>query len=290
MNLTMKYLLENNKIPAEKRGKYILINIRHLVFVLLLILMFPGIYSQEIPDPMIPPRMVNDFASILSPEATERLEQKLRKFNYETTTQIYIVTVKSLGGYDIADFSTRLGEKWGVGDEKFDNGIVILIKPKTIEEKGEAFIAIGYGLEGVVPDIIANRIVDKEIIPHFKNEEYYEGLNQATNTLISITKGEYTAEEYYESTKSSGSAYGILVFFFIIFIFSLIGRSRQLRNRSVGKAIPFWILMSMLGSSNRTHSGSFGNFSSGSGGFGGFGGFSGGGGGSFGGGGAGGSW
>ena len=140
MNLMMKYLLENNNIITKKAGKYILINIRHLIFFLLLIFMFPGLYSQEIPDPMTPPRMVNDLAGFLSSEAAERLEQKLRKFNYETTTQIYIVTVKSLGGYDIADYSTRLGEKWGIGDEKFDNGIVILIKPKTNEEKGEAFI------------------------------------------------------------------------------------------------------------------------------------------------------
>ena len=286
----MKYLLVNNNIFPEKRNYNIFNNVRCLIFFLLLIFIFPGLYSQEIPDPMTPPRMVNDFAGFLSSGAIERLEQKLRKFNFETSTQIYIVTINDLSGYDISDFSTRLGEKWGVGDEKFDNGIVILIKPKTIDEKGEVDIAIGYGLEGAVPDIIANRIVDKEIIPYFKEEEHYEGLNQATNTLISITKGEYTAEEYYESTESSGGAYGIFGLFFIIFIFSIIGRSRQLGKRSVGKAIPFWILMSMLGSSNRMHRGSFGNFSSGSGGFGGFGGFSGGGGGSFGGGGAGGSW
>ncbi|GAG06182.1 unnamed protein product, partial [marine sediment metagenome] len=174
-----------------------------------------------------------------------------------------------------------------VGQKEFDNGIVILVKPKTSESKGEVFIATGYGLEGVVPDAIANRIVDKEIIPRFKQEEYYSGLNAATNTLISLTKEEYTAKEYYESTKRPSGSMGIFGIVLLIFIFSIFGRMRRARHYSMGHGIPFWIAMSMLGSGGRSHGSGFGNFSSGSGGFGGF---SGGGGGSFGGGGAGGSW
>ena len=163
-----------------------------------------------------------------------------------------------------------------------------MIKPKTSNSKGEVFISAGYGLEGAVPDITANRIVDNEIIPAFKNGLFYEGLNNGTDILISLTKGEYTADEYAASTKERGGIgfVGILILFFVLS--SLFGgKSRMNRHQGVGGSLPFWLLLGMMGSGNRSHGGSFGNFSGGTGGFGGFGG---GGGGSFGGGGAGGSW
>ena len=241
-------------------------------------------FSQEIPDRSNPPQLVNDFANILTAKEKQALENKLVTFNNETSTQITIVTVKSLNGYDKADYSFRLGEKWGVGQKGSDNGIVILVKPKTTQERGEVFIAPGYGLEGVVPDATAKRIVEHDIIPLFKNGEYYLGLDAATNTLISLTKGEFTATQYNKATRKKSTGLPIIFILFIVF-FIIFGRSG--RHQSMGHNLPFWMLLGMMGSGS--NSGSFGDFSSGSGSFGGgsFGGF---GGGSFGGGGAGGSW
>lgn len=259
--------------------------------LLLLTLVASPVRSQDLPDPMSPPRLVNDFASFLSQSEANQLEGKLLEFNNQTTTQVYLIIVSDLLGYDPADYATRIGEKWGIGQKGKDNGIVILVKPKTNDSRGEVYIATGYGLEGAVPDAVANRIVNQEIIPAFKQGAYAQGLNQAVDVLFSITRGEFTAEEYAAGSGSGDdlSGPGIVGLIIMIIIFSAIlgGRSRMNRHNSVGKSLPFWLLLSMMNSGGRSSGGSFGNFSGGRGGFGGFGG---GGGGSFGGGGAGGSW
>lgn len=241
--------------------------------------------KAEIPKRPNPPRLVNDFAGILNQNELNQLENKLEQFALETTTQIVVVTMKDLEGYDPGDYAFRLGEKWGVGQQENNNGLVILIKPKTGTEQGRVFIATGYGLEGVLPDAIVNStIIETEMIPHFKNNEYFQGIERATNVIMEIARGEYTAEYYQENyaRSSEGFPVGLLIFILIFFIIPIL-RGRSRRFYSPGKNLPLWIALGMM-SGNRSHGGSFGNFSSGSGGFGGFGG------GSFGGGGAGGSW
>lgn len=245
----------------------------------------------QIPDRPNPPRLVNDFANILDNSELDRLENDLVAFDKETSTQILVVTVPDLQGYDKSDFAFRLGEKWGVGQKGKNNGIVILVKPKTAESSGQVFVATGYGLEGVLPDAIVNTaVVNNEMIPSFKENDYYGGLAKGTNVIMQITRGEYTAEQYQQSVEQSG---GSIVFFILLFIlfFWIFGRRRRNRFYSPGKNLPFWLAMSMLSGNRHSGGGSFGNFSSGRGGFGGGGGgFGGFGGGSFGGGGAGGSW
>jgi uncharacterized protein len=254
--------------------------------------------DKDIPEKPNPPRLVNDYAGLLNSGEANQLELKLRAFNDSTSTQIVVVIVKSLGMNDKAEFATKLGEKWGVGQKGKNNGVVILIKTKTAEEKGQAFIAPGYGLEGAIPDAVAKRIIENALLPNFREGNYYQGIDAAVNTLISLSKGEFTADAYMKGThhKQEDRSVGPLAIFIIIFIiiiFSIIGRFRSARQYSIGHNIPFWVAMSMLAASRSDHhSGSFGDFSSGSGGFGGGGGsdFGGFGGGSFGGGGAGGSW
>ncbi len=243
------------------------------------------VMSDDFPDRPYPPRLVNDYTGFLTNDEQARLEQKLVNFDRETSTQIALVTINDLKGYDISDFALRLGRKWGIGQEGKNNGILILIKPKTNDSRGEVDIEVGYGLEGVVPDAIAKRIIENEILPEFRNGNYFGGIDRAVNTLMDLTRGEYTADEYAEQTRSSdpGSIIFVLFIIFIVF-FSILGRARRARQYSVGHNLPFWMALMMLSGSRNSHRGSFGNFSSGSGGFGGFGG------GSFGGGGASGSW
>jgi uncharacterized protein len=251
--------------------------------------------GQDIPDPMQPPRMVNDFSGLLETGSRDQLEKKLQDFYYETSTQIYVVILDDIAGYDIADFAQRLGEKWGVGSEGKDNGAVILLNPSPDRQSGDVSIATGYGLEGAVPDITAHHIVDFEMIPYFREMDYYGGLEAATNTLIDLTRGEYTADEYLQrNQEDAGSIIPKLIFFAIIIFAWIVSRSRSARQYSMGHKVPFLLALFLASGSGRSHSGSFGGFSSGSGGFGGGGfgggGFGGGGGGSFGGGGASGSW
>lgn len=246
-------------------------------------------FGQNIPPRPEPARLVNDFSDILNRQEESELEMALEQFARETSTQVVIATFKSLEDYPISDVAFKLGEKWGVGQKDKDNGVIIVVKPKTIEEKGEVFIATGYGVEHLIPDAVANnQIVDAEMIPEFKKNNYYGGLVAGVKVIMALTKGEYTAEAYKENVKSkSGKSPFAFLFILLFFIVIPILRGRRKGSYSAGKSLPFWIALGMLGSNRSMHSGSFGNFSSGSGGFGGFGGF---GGGSFGGGGAGGSW
>lgn len=260
-----------------------------LVFSLVLPAQF--IWAQDIPDPPSPPRLVSDFAGILSTTEVERLEAKLVAFDDTTSNQIAVVLIQSLMGYAKEDFADRLAEKWGIGHKGKDNGVLILVKPKYGNERGEVRISIGYGLEGAIPDALANRIVDYDMIPYFKNGDYYSGLDKATSTIMSLASGEFTAEQYQKGHEPR--VWDILIPIIIIIIVIIIlsrnsGRHYSSGSKSTGLWTALW-LASMM--SNKGGSGSWGSFRGGGGfGGGGGGGFGGFGGGSFGGGGAGGSW
>ena len=148
------------------------------MLILLLLQLSAGLKAQDIPEPMVPYRLVNDFAGLFSASETEMLEQKLLAYHDTTSTQIYVVTVRDMGGYPVSDYAFRLGEKWGIGQKSKNNGAVILIKPKIGNSRGQAFIATGYGLEARINDAYAGRIVRNEMIPYFIEEDILEGSMQ----------------------------------------------------------------------------------------------------------------
>jgi uncharacterized protein len=252
-------------------------------FLLLLSAGVPGA-AQD-----FPPRastIVTDYTSTLGPGERQALEQKLVAFNDSTSSQVAIVIMSSVGNYDISDYAVRLYNNWGIGQKEKNNGVLILVA----KDDRKVFIATGYGMEGVLPDALCKRIVNNDILPAFKAGRYYEGLDAAVNTIMSIVKGEYTAEEYLGGKKEKVPWFGVLLALFILFIVvvSKIGSTRNYARRN---NLGFWAAWALMNAAlNRGQSrGSWGGFSSGSGGFGG-GGFGGFGGGMSGGGGAGGSW
>lgn len=255
-----------------------------LIFILIFIFISP--VPADIPEKPVSPKLVNDFAGLFDQQQINKLEQVLERFAVETSTQIVVVTVKDLEGYDISDYSFRLGEKWGIGQKEKDNGIVIVLKPKTNEQKGQVFVAVGYGLEHVIPDAVAHRdIIDYEMIPRFKEDDYFTGITNGIKVIMDLARGEYTADQYSHAKKKEqegGKIIGFIIFLVLLLVF--ISRGRKSRFYSPGKSLPWWLALTMLGSGRSSHGGSWGGFSGGGGGFGGFGG------GSFGGGGAGGSW
>lgn len=229
-------------------------------------------------------KLVNDYTGTLSSEQVQQLEQKLLAFNDSTSTQIAVAIMKSVGDYDINEYALELGRKWGVGNAGKNNGIMILVA------LGDRKISIqtGYGLEGVLPDIYAKRIIENDIKPYFKSGDYYAGLESGTDAIIKYTKGEYKNDK--PKTKGGGGIPSIFIILVIIIVIVIIvkkggkggGGSQVIGGRGVADAL-FW---SMLLGGGRSSGGGWGGGSSSSGG-GGFGGF---GGGSFGGGGSSGSW
>lgn len=247
-------------------------------------------FAQQIPNRPSPPRLVNDFTNTLTISQANNLEYKLRNYNDTTSTQIAVVFVNDLQGTTAADFAYHIGEKWGVGTKE-NNGIVILVKPKN-ETKGEVFISVGYGLEQYVPDALAKRIIENQMIPAFKYNDYYSGVNNAIDSIIKLASGGFSSDESSENSKSVTLIFIIIGMTAMILYISLANKigttiSSKKDDSSFWRTL-FWLSL-LNNSSNRHHHNHWNNFSGGSGGFGG-GGFSGFGGGSFGGGGAGGSW
>lgn len=255
--------------------------------LLVFILISGGLFGQDFPKQPQPPRLVNDFVGLLSKQQNSSLERKLVAFNDTNSTQIAVVIVNTINGYDISDYAQRLAQSWGVGQKKYENGVMIVLKPKVGNEKGEIDIDVGYGMEPIIPDITAKRIIENEMIPYFMQNDYYGGLDAGTDVIIELAAGHFSADEYQNQTEGGGRLGFLVPFFIVILIIWLMGRKRQGQYTTGGRnsSLPFWMAMGMMGGmGGRSSGGSFGNFSGGGGSFGGFGG------GGFGGGGASGSW
>lgn len=269
----------------------VLKNVARFLAVLLLITGSIGVQAQIVPHNLLPPKpnppkLVNDFANLLTPEEERRLEAKLVAYDDSTSNQIAIVTVKTMNGYEADQFATEIGHFWGVGGQaKYDNGVVILVSDGT-EENGKRrfFIATGYGLEGVLSAITTNAIAEEFLVPNLKNNNYFDAFDETTNAIFKAAAGEYKPPEGYSKRKKGSGGFGGFVFLIIIIIIIIIASN----NRGGGGGF-----MSRRGYSgfppiffpgSNSSGGGFGGGSSGGGGFGGFGG------GGFGGGGSGGSW
>ena len=271
-----------------------LVMIRGLKTATLFLLLFIASFchAQQIPNRPSPPRLVNDFTNTLTKSQANKLEQKLVAYNDTTSTQIAVVIVNDLQGTTAADFSYQLGEKWGVGT-KNNNGAVILVKPKN-NTKGEVFISVGYGLEPYIPDAIAKRIIENTMIPAFRNNDYYGGINNAINNIIKLSSGGFSSEDSSDAKTDISALIFLIVMMVVMIIFinsaGRVGKtySSSRDNSSIWRAL-FWASI-FSNSSRHNHHNHWNNFSGGSGGFGGGNSFGGFGGGSFGGGGAGGSW
>ncbi len=132
---------------------------------------------------------VNDYADILSAEQRDALEQRLRDLDDSTGNQIAVAIVNEFEGDNILDFATRLGKQWGVGQKDKNNGVMIVVKVKTDDSNGQVAIAIGTGIEDIIPNATCQNIIDREMVPHFKENDYYSGINAAIDAIIPIVTG-----------------------------------------------------------------------------------------------------
>ena len=243
--------------------------------------------AQDIPARPNPPRLVNDFAGVLSADEAQRLERQLVAYDDSTSNQVAVVLVKTLNDYPIEEYALKLFRSWGIGNTKTNNGVLIIA---ALEDR-KIRIEVGYGLEGAIPDITANHIIDNDIKPDFRSGDYYDGLSKAANSIIKAAAGEYKAPANYRKKKGGGGFPIGFIVVIIILVAIFGGRNRgggggMMSRRGSGWLGPF-LLGSMLGRGSSGGFGGGGGGWSGGGGGGGFGGF---GGGSSGGGGASGSW
>jgi len=168
-------------------------------------------YHAEIPDLPAKRALVNDLGDMLSNEEELLLENKLLNYEKTSSNEIAIVTVASLGDFEIADFAVELGRKWDIGKAGKKNGVLILAS------KGDRKINISpaYGLQGVLPDVICSRIIREQIVPNFKAGRVYAGFDLAVDKIIGYTNGEFTADE----KGGGGLPTLVILFLFMLFIF-----------------------------------------------------------------------
>ncbi len=127
---------------------------------------------------------VNDFAALLEAPARAALEQRLKDVEASTSSEIAVATVKSLDGISVEEYANRLFKQWGVGQQKTDNGVLVLVAPNEREMR----IEVGYGLEGVLPDGLAGEIRDQQFLPRFRDNDYAGGITVGVNRIAEIVE------------------------------------------------------------------------------------------------------
>lgn len=247
----------------------------------LIILLVATLPANATPNfPPLTGRVVDD-ANVLSPAVRDQLEQKLQTLEDRTTRQVVVVTLPTLGGYDIADYGYQLGRHWGIGQKGTNNGVLFIIAPSEKKVR----IEVGYGLEPVLTDALSEVILSSAVLPKFRSGDVQGGIVDGTNAIIGqLSLDDPAAKARAAEARQQTEAppfNPILLLLIIFFVVSILGRIFRgtRRSGSMMWALPFLF----MGGGGRGYAGGFGG-----GGFGG-GGFSGGGG-SFGGGGASGSW
>src|SRR2546422_6629945 len=170
-------------------------------------LLLLAIYAQaaEVIPPK-PDRYFNDYARIVSPAAALRFNEQLAQFERETSDQVVVsVFPKMQSDSDIADYTQRVAQAWGVGQKERRNGVLLFV---FIQDR-KMFIQVGYGLEGALPDITAFDITEYHIKPLFRNGNYEGGLATGIDLICKAIRGEYKDQEKPSPNNAVGAAYSV---------------------------------------------------------------------------------
>jgi len=193
----------NNVMRSRLRGMFF------LLFALIGFLPRNGF--STIPVPALSGR-VNDYGAMISAPVRSELETKLQQFEAAESTQIVILTIPSLQGEPIENFSIRAAESWKIGQKGSDNGVLLIVS----RDDHKARIEVGYGLEGRLTDLLAGRIVQDEIAPAFKAGQFDAGFTKGISSIIAAVHGEYKAKP---QTKGSRPSFTLLTLILLVIYF-----------------------------------------------------------------------
>lgn len=193
---------------------------KKILFIFLVSILYANL---ELQLPALIGRVVDD-ANILNQSTKDTLNTLLKSEEDNSSNQIVIATVKSLQGYSIEAFSVELARKWALGQKSKNNGILLLIAPNERKVR----IEVGYGLEGVLTDLISHEIIANTIVPYFKRGDFDRGVLSSTKQILQVVKGEYKSDK--KPSKDS-SDFPIFIIFFAGFIYIIIGS--KLQNKTI---------------------------------------------------------
>jgi uncharacterized protein len=145
---------------------------------------------------------VVDLAGLLAPEQRRELEERLAREEEQSSVQIVVATIPTLESEPLEDFSIRLAEAWRIGQKGLDNGAIVIV----VEDERRVRVEIGYGLEPVIPDGMAGRIIRERMTPRFREGDFYGGIDGGIDGLTLAAREEYpSTAEATESKRESGS-------------------------------------------------------------------------------------
>ncbi len=199
---------------------------------------------------------VNDYAGMLSTSTKKQLDDTLRNLEQTDSTQIAVLTIPSLEGEVLEEFSIKVADQWKLGQKDFDNGVILLIAQKERKLR----IEVGYGLEGSLTDLAAGRIIRNVIVPQFKAGNFDQGVSDGVQAMIGVVRGEYAALEKIppdkgRKKKDSSPGFGGLIA--VLFFISMLGRLRRPVGIAAGGVLaplaaflffglsPIWILLAI---------------------------------------------
>ena len=202
------------------RGKY-----KRLIVLLAAVSILLGLSSSLVAALEVPglKARVNDYAGLLTPATASQLEKALLDFEQTQSTQIVVLTVTSLEGESLEDFSIQVAEAWKVGQKDLDNGAILLVAKNDRKIR----IEVGYGLEGSLTDMISGRIIRNEIVPAFKAGNFDQGVANGVAAMMSAVKGEYRAQPVKRQPRGRDSSASFIPFIVFIFLVSQLGRVRR---------------------------------------------------------------
>jgi uncharacterized protein len=278
------------------------------IFLIMAACFVPLLWALDVPELK---GRVNDYGGMLKPETVASLEASLAELEKTDSTQVVVLTINSLEGEVLEQFSIRVAEKWKIGHSGRDNGAILLISKQDRKVR----IEVGYGLEGKLTDLMSGRIISDIIVPAFKGGDFDAGVLLGVDAITKTVRGEFTSENFRPQKAEKKSSSGMIGFMFFAFIAitAILSAKKRILGGIAGAAVlpamaffflPLGIMLLLLipagfllglivpalaSGAGRHGGGGFGGFSGGGFSSGGGGGFSGGGGG-FGGGGSSGSW
>jgi uncharacterized protein len=174
---------------------------------------------------------VNDYAGMVSAQTATQLEEALTRFEQTDSTQVVVVTIPSLEGENLEEFSIKVADVWKIGRAKIDNGVILLI----VKNDRKVRIEVGRGLEGILTDLVSGRIIRNTIAPRFKQGDYDGGVVAGVAAIVDVIRGEYRADQGAgQGRKTASPIFALLIFLFVALVFA--GAISKIFGAAVGAA------------------------------------------------------
>ncbi|MGA1870336.1 MAG: TPM domain-containing protein [bacterium] len=236
MREVLVYKIRKNDVMIDttvmsKKRAFTLFNLYitiSIVIAMVLLCLPPRLSALDVPELNA---RVNDYANMISRHTEAQLEAILRDLELSDSTQVVVLTIPSLEGEAVEDYSIRVAHTLGIGQKEYDNGVLFLVA----KNERKIRIEVGYGLEGKLTDMITGRIIDYEISPQFKDGRFDEGFIRGVQAIVQVVQGEYKATRRpVAARRTKKGTTNLMPFFILLVVISFLGKSKRIFAALIG--------------------------------------------------------